>query len=70
MGQYYYPIILGDDRATTEHIRTWLCPGQFGGGLKLPEHSDVGSGVIKAIEYLLSPKAKYYMEFRNSICLG
>jgi len=61
MGQYYYPIILGDDRATTEHIRTYLCPGQFGGSLKLHTHSYVGSGVMKGIEYLLSPKGKYYM---------
>jgi len=54
MGQYYKPIILGED----SYIRIWI--EVFDCGLKMMEHAYCDSPLMHKIEYLLSNRGMMY----------
>jgi hypothetical protein len=55
MGQYYLVVILDD---SGKIIRTWF-PQEYGGGIKLMEHSYFFSNYIRAVEFMLSPDGMF-----------
>jgi hypothetical protein len=65
MGQYYTPIILGDNahvRLTKhEYIRLFLSAHDYNNGMKLMEHSYLKNNFVSAFEYLISPEGPYHM---------
>lgn len=65
MGQYYFPIILGDlshrKMLKKELIRAWLSPFAYNNGQKLMEHSYFMNPLLLAFEYLISPEGPFYM---------
>lgn len=60
MGQYYVAIILGPAGEFKEHIRCWVSGYPFRYGAKLMDHSYIGNGFTRTIEYLLSPKGPFW----------
>jgi hypothetical protein len=50
MGQYYKPIILGEDKKT---IKEWMYSHEFDNGLKLMEHSWIGNNFVAAFESII-----------------
>ena len=55
MGQYYLPSLLTKSyKKGKRPIKAQLCAHDFCGGLKLMEHSYVGTYLMQAVEYLLS----------------
>lgn len=61
MGQYYYPIILADNKDNDkEIIRIYLSTWNYRCGSKLMEHSYLDADVIKAFEFLLTPEGMFY----------
>jgi hypothetical protein len=50
MGQYYYPVILADDKQT---VIAWIYSHDYGEGLKLMEHSWIGNPFVLAFEGLI-----------------
>ncbi len=45
MGQYYFPVLLNDDRT----LKQWFEPWAFENGAKLIEHSYVGNNFVEAV---------------------
>lgn len=61
MGQYYYAIILSETKlGKKELIRVWMSPHAYSNGVKLTEHSYIGTNFIQAFEYLISPDGMFY----------
>lgn len=56
MGQYYTAVFLDSDGK----IRAWMNAYSFRGGVKLMEHSWVGTRFMEAIEWLLSPEGYFH----------
>lgn len=52
MGQYYAPVILGDN-SSGPRVRWWFSAHMYGNGLKLMEHSYVGNDFVRAVETFL-----------------
>ena len=59
MGQYYFPIILGE-KSEKENIRTFLDPTMYNNGMKLTEHSYIGNNFMEIVENLISPSGMFY----------
>jgi len=62
MGQYYKVVFLGYEPTVNkkETIRLWLCPHRYGEGLKILEHSRVGSLFMNVIDEMLSVNGAFY----------
>lgn len=62
MGQYYKPIILGDEPKEGEHetIKAWMYSHDYGNGLKLMEHSWIKNLFVSTFEKLLTKRGGYY----------
>ena len=55
MGQYYKPIILGENKKT---VVKWMYSHKYSNGLKLMEHSYVGNNFVGAFESLIKDNPK------------
>ena len=59
MGQYYYLVILAE-KSGKEYIRTYVDPSMYYNGVKLTEHSYIGSGFMTIVENLIGPTGMFY----------
>jgi len=50
MGQYYKPVILGNNRKT---VKEWMYSHEYGNGLKLMEHSWIGNKFVGTFEGII-----------------
>lgn len=55
MGQYYKPIILGEDKKT---VKAFMYSHDYNNGLKLTEHSWIGNDFVAAFENLIRNNPK------------
>jgi hypothetical protein len=55
MGQYYYPIILAENKKT---VKAWMYSHKYENGLKLMEHSWLGNKFVNAFESLIKDNPK------------
>jgi hypothetical protein len=61
MGQYYKPVILGEKTEENhETVKAWMYSHEYGGGLKLMEHSYQGNKFVSTFEKQLSRKGDYH----------
>jgi len=59
MGQYYFPVILAE-KSDKEYVRTYLDPSMYDNGVKLVEHSYIGSKFMNIVENLIGPNGMFY----------
>ena len=61
MGQYYRPCVLKKNWKQAKNVvKATLYSWDFGNGLKLMEHSWIGNGLVRRMEYLLANQFKGY----------
>lgn len=61
MGQYYYPILLGEQKKEGhEIIKGWLYSHEYNNGLKLLEHSWNDNDFMNAVETLIADDQPFY----------
>jgi hypothetical protein len=62
MGQYFKPIILGNQPQEGQHesIIAWMHPHEYDNGLKLMEHSYQGNDFVSTFEKQLTPQGNHH----------